>query len=65
MKEGMAMVVWVPDPNRYGCYTSTGVEEDGGLFISDELPENEAIMAEQLNREAEGASGGYIVISEW
>ena len=65
MKKGMTMGVWVPDPNRYGCYTSTSVEEDGGLFISDELPENEAIiMAEQLNRDAKGASGGYIVISE-
>ena len=65
MKEGMKMVVWVPDPSRYGCYSSTGVKEDGGVFISDELPEDEAIiMAEQLNREAKGASGGYIVISE-
>jgi len=39
------------------------LNKDGGVFISDELPENEAIiMAEQLNRDAKGASGSYIVI---
>ncbi len=65
MKEGMTMVVWVPDPDRYGSYSSQGVKEDGGVFISDELPENEAIlMAEKLNIEANGAAGGYIVIYE-
>ncbi len=65
MQEGMTMVVWVPEPERYGSYSSQGVKEDGGVFISDELPEDEAkLIAEKLNLESQGAAGGYIVIYE-
>lgn len=59
------MVVWVPEPDRYGSYSKQGVKEDGGVFVSDELPEDEAkLLAEKLNLDSKDAPGGYIVIYE-